>query len=62
MIINTELKAIEDLFVLIQKILGKCSFLEHVFLPDGFKKFVSAILGKKLKREALLKGLHKSLV
>ena len=61
-IINTELKAIEDLFVLIQKIVGKCSSLEHVFLPDGFKTFVSAILGTKLKREALLKGLHISLV
>ena len=47
MIINTELKAGEDLFVLIQKIFGKCSSLEHVFLPDGFKKFVSAILEKK---------------
>ena len=55
MIINTELKAGEDLFVLIQKIFGKCSSLEHVFLPDGFKKFVSAILEKKKKltREVL---------
>ena len=46
-IINTELKAGEDLFVLIQKIFGKCSSSEHVFLPDGFKKLISAILGKK---------------
>ena len=46
-IINTELKAGEDLFVLIQKIFGKCSSLEHVFLPDGFKKLISAVLGKK---------------
>ena len=34
-------------FLIIQKIFGKCMSLEHVFLPDGFKKFVSAILGTK---------------
>ena len=63
MIINTELKAGEDLFVFIQKIFGKCSSLEHVFLPDGFKKFVSAILEKKNWQERSSEyGLQMSLV
>ena len=57
MIINTELKAVEDLFVLIQKIFGKCSSLEDVFLPDGFKKFVSATLEtKKTDKRGPTKG------
>ena len=34
-------------FLIIQKDFWKCSSLEHIFLPDGFKKFVSAILGTK---------------
>ena len=38
-------------FLIIQNIFGKCSSLEHVFLPDGFKKFVSAILGTKKKTD-----------
>ena len=40
-----------------KKIFGKCSSLEHVFLPDGFKKFVSAILGKKTDKRGPLKGV-----
>lgn len=56
-IINTELKAIEDLFVLIQKIVGKCSSLEHVFFARRVQDICLCYFRNKTEKRGPLKGV-----